>query len=306
MTTTCAARPRHTGFTLGFTLIELLVVVGILAAVAYIAWSSYAGVQERAEDEIARAEMLRLADALRRFKADTGHYPGQGPFALAAPGTVETPSGGGIDCTPVGGVLRSWAQPAVDGDRDAWFASPANLALLFDAPALCANHPLAHLSRWNPETRRGWHGPYLGTAARAWVDHGADFNTDTLGVGAPDGQGSPLLGAKLHDIPAFGAGPRYPAVLASGMRCGDAHLEGNGCLLGWRSIPRATAGYDHTQHDFPAHARPFALFGLNGDAPRIVYFGRDGRYGGRNMANACQPRLTDPDGADDQVLCLGN
>lgn len=292
----------------GFTLIELLVVCGILAALSYIAWGSYAGVQDRAEDDIARAEMPRLADALKRFKADTGYYPGQGPFALAAPGTSETANGDGFDCNPVGGVLRSWAQPDLDSDRDAWFASPINIALLTDAPSLCANHPLASLSRWNPETRRGWHGPYLDRASRAWVDHGADFNTDTLGVGAPDGQGSPLLGAKLHDIPAFGAGPRHAASTGSGSRCVDAHVEDNGCLLGWREIPRETAGYDHTKHDLSARARPFAVFGLNGHAnnpPRIVYFGRDGRYGGRNMSNACQPNLTDPDGTDDQVLCLG-
>jgi len=295
----------------GFTLIELLVVCSILAALSFIAWGGYTGVQERAEDDIARAEMLRLADALRRFKADTGYYPGQGPFALVALGTTETANGsGGIDCTTPepgnGAILRSWAAPNLDTDKDAWFASPANLALLFDAPALCANHPLHYLNHWNPESRRGWHGPYLDLAARAWVDHGADLNTDLLATGAPDGQGSPLLGAKLHDIPAFGAGPRYPSLLGTGSRCATAAIEDNNCMLGWRTIPRETVGYDAAQHELPAHARPFVVFGLsNDDAPRIVYFGRDGRYGGRNATDPCLPNLPDPDGADDQVLCLG-
>lgn len=291
----------------GFTLIELLVVCSILAALSFIAYGSYAGVQDRAEDDIARAEMLRLADALRRFKADTSYYPGQGPFALAAPGTAVSPAGEGVACNPVGGLLRSWADPNADGDRDAWFASPFNLALLFAAPALCANHPLAYLSRWSPETGRGWHGPYLDLSARAWVDHGADFNSDLLLTGTPDGQGDPTLGAKIHDIPAFGAGPRLPPVQrASGKRCDNASIEDNDCLLGWREVPRETPGYAATRHELPQHARPFAFFGLGkGDSPRIVYFGRDGRYGGRNVTDPCLPNLTDPDGTDDQVLCLG-
>lgn len=290
----------------GFTLVELLVVCSILAALSYVAWGAYAGAQDSAADEIARAEMLRLADGLKRFKADTGYYPGAGPFALAAPGTSESANGSGFDCTPQGGLLRSWAAPLADGERDAWFASPFNLALLFEAPALCANHPLATLARWNPETGRGWHGPYLAIASRRWTDHGADVNSDTLLTGAPDGQGSPLLGAKIHDIPAFGAGPRYRARSTGSSQCADQHLEDNDCLLGWREIPRATAGYDHSRHELPSHARPFALFGLaSNDAPRIVYFGRDGLYGGRNLADPCQPNLTASTGEDDQVLCLG-
>lgn len=293
----------------GFTLIELLVVCGILAALSFVAWSGYSGVQANAEDDIARSDMQRLADALRRFKADTGYYPGQGPFVLASTGTVETASGtGGFDCSggAVLGVLRSWAPtPDSDTDKDAWFASPANLAMLFEAPPLCANHPLGFLQRWNPETRRGWHGPYLGLASRHWVDHGADFNTDLLGTGSPDGQGSPVLGAKLLDIPALGAGPRYRA--NNGVAaCGDQGATSGACELGWRTVARETVGYNALLHELPAFGRPLATFGLaSGNAPRVVYFGRDGRYGGRNLLNPCQPNLTDADGEDDVVLCLG-
>lgn len=292
----------------GFTLIELLVVCGILAALSYTAWGAYAGVQEGAEDDIARAEMQRLADGLKRFKADTGYYPGQGPFVLAALGTAETTiSSTRIDCTPVGGVLRSWAAPDLDADKDFWFASPANLALLFEAPALCGNHPLAYLNRWNPESRRGWHGPYLDPASRLWVDHGADFNGSSVVFTAPDGTGTPLAGGKLLDIPAFGAGPRYRAAGPAWGHCDGQALSTGTCMLGWRTVTRETAGYSAAIHELPARARPFVVFGLaNNDFPRIVYWGRDGRYGGRDATDPCRPNSSATDGKDDQVLCLGN
>lgn len=291
----------------GFTLVELLVVCGILAALAYTAWGSFTGVQQQAEDDIARAEILRLADGVKRFRADTGFYPGQGPFVLAAPGTTLSVNGAGYDCTPLGGVLRSWAAPDSDIDKDAWFASPANLALLFEAPALCANHPLAYLNRWNPDTRRGWRGPYLDLASRKWVDHGSDFNSDTLGTGNPDGQGTPIAGSKILDIPAFGAGQRRFAAGPTWESCAGQELTAGTCLLGWREVPRETAGYDAGQHELATHARPFAVFGLAAnDSPRVVYFGRDGKYGGRNIANPCQPNAADAEGEDDVVLCLGN
>lgn len=298
----------------GFTLIEILVVCSLLAALSYIAWGGYGSVQASAEDDIARAELLRLADALRRFKADTGYYPGQGPFALAAPGTVESAVSGGLACTPLAdaAVLRSWTAPAIDSERDTWFDSPANLALLFTAPALCANHPLHFLNHWNPDSQRGWHGPYLDTAARAWVDVGQDFNADISqatgsGAGAPYGDGDPLAGNKLTDIPALGSGPRLPATGPGNSRCSNQQQTTGSCMLGWRSVPRDTPGYAASQHELPAHARPFAVFGLaDNDHPRVVYFGRDGRYGGRASSDACLPNLNHPSGAgdDDWVICL--
>lgn len=296
----------------GFTLLELLVVCSILAVLAYSAWASYEGVQEKAQDQIARAELLRLADALRRFKADTGFYPGQGPFALAPVGTTETWADGQVACTATsgalaGGVPRSWALPGEEDNKTLWFNSPANIALLVEAPVLCSNHPLAFLAGWNPETQRGWHGPYLARSVRAWVDHGSDLNASTVVMSAPDGSGNPVAGSKLLDIPAFGAGFKLRPSSPDNKVCNTPALAtpGANCMLGWRSVPRAQTGYEATSHELAIHARPFLMFGLaNNDFPRIVYVGLDGRYGGRNLSVPCNANTGTPDGLDDLVLCL--
>jgi type II secretory pathway pseudopilin PulG len=281
----------------GFTLVELLATCGILAALAFTAWGGYHGAQESAEDDIALADLRRVADAVRRFKADTGYYPGQGPFSLSPSAETEAV------CAASDGILRNWATPDDDSKRDAWFASPANLALLFEAPPLCGKHPLAYLKKWNPESGRGWRGPYLDRSLRLWVDHGDNLNTDALGQGGPDGQGSPLDGVKILDIPAYGTGPRYRA---AGF-CGSQAAADGKCMLGWRSVRRNEAGYRAGEHELPLHARPFLLFGLsNGDSPRVVYMGKDGVYGGRNPTDPCRPHLTASGGIDDRVLCLAN
>lgn len=294
----------------GFSLIELLVVCSILAALSFVAWGGYGGVQASAEDDIARADLRRLADALKRFKADTGVYPGQPPFALLADDSQCIAGVNG------GAILRSWApEPAISTSKDDWFVAPANLALLFEAPALCAHHPLARLARWDPDTGRGWHGPYLDLGVRAWVDVGRDFNADSTSTAPssspPYGNGSPVAGEKIIDIPAFGNGSRYPAAGPAWQGCTgqNASEPGAACMLGWRNAPRSTPGFDAERDELPAHARPFVAFGLaDGDHPRVVYFGPDGRYGRRNETDPCLPNLSDPDGygADDVVLCLGS
>ncbi|MBN8284206.1 prepilin-type N-terminal cleavage/methylation domain-containing protein [Zoogloea sp.] len=300
----------------GFTLIELLIVCTVLAALSAVAWGSYLGVGDKAQDELARTQLQTLAQALQRFRADTGYYPGQGPFVLSAAGVVESPNAldpARTDCSGVGviGIPRSWSEaPPDDAQRDAWFASPLNMAMLYNAPPLCANHPLGHLYRYDADSRRGWNGPYLPGAARLWVDHGSDLNSRALvGGSGPDGQGQPTVGSKLLDLPAYGAGPSFGAAGPSYVDCGtqeDADV-GNNCLLGWRSVRRETPGYVAADHELARHSRPFSAFGLaDGDHPRVVYWGADGRYGGRNLASACEPNLSESNGygRDDLVLCL--
>ncbi|MDR2164934.1 MAG: prepilin-type N-terminal cleavage/methylation domain-containing protein [Zoogloeaceae bacterium] len=268
----------------GFTLIELLVVCAILAAFSFLTWGAYADVDRRAEDELARTALLRLADALRRFHNDTGYWPGEGPFRLEnAPncplpdGTIDSSSSdtAGLidkDWRPTGAAFKD-----IDEQRR-WFCAPANLALLFEPPLLVAGKPLSHLQSWNPQTQRGWHGPYLPLSHRHWADVGASERMNEGGM--------------ARDVPAFAAGPGFPPL---------------GDFLKWRSLPSAAAGYEANRHDFRSHPRPlaFLLKTPGGDTlPRVVYWGADGRFGGTNEDDPCLPNAVEPDGKDDLALCL--
>lgn len=59
----------------GFTLMELLVVIALLALLSVGALLSYDGVNEQANEQIARAEMANISKALKQYKRDVGSYP---------------------------------------------------------------------------------------------------------------------------------------------------------------------------------------------------------------------------------------
>lgn len=159
----------------GFTLLELIVVVAILAMVAGGAALSLAGVQEQAGVDVCQAELAAIRDAVRRFKADTGFLPRQGPFDLV--------SRGGAVPDPTEGA--------------AWFDAPANLSQLYANPLQGTGHAL---ETWSPTRRRGWHGPYLSRAVPAWVV--VDDGSGTLLPPVP-------AAADPFQQPAPGAGQRY-------------------------------------------------------------------------------------------------
>jgi prepilin-type N-terminal cleavage/methylation domain-containing protein len=302
----------------GFTLIELLLVCAILASLSYLAWGAYIDVDRRAADELAQADLLKLAGALQRFHDDTGYWPGEGPFRMAVEGCANLKDGA-IDPDYVGPDPAAAVGSAAAGDssdlarRGLWFASPANFTLLFEAPRLCAEHPLAALASWNPETRRGWRGPYLPLANRHWVDVWA-----TLGESNP-------AGGKLENLPSFGTGPVFPPGGGGNLAPCNRGLED--CFLGWRSLPKPidggasvadNMGYLPESHELARHARPFLFFLMAPSEdptdpskpprrlPRVVYWGADGRYGGTNPIAPCLPHAADPDGdgRDDRVICL--
>jgi len=68
--------------TRGFTLIELLVVISVLAAIAGMTSVALDGYQQDAEEKLTRVEMQRIANAIRRFKEDTGYWPKKESAAL--------------------------------------------------------------------------------------------------------------------------------------------------------------------------------------------------------------------------------
>ncbi|GHT89818.1 hypothetical protein AGMMS49545_01190 [Betaproteobacteria bacterium] len=275
----------------GFTLIELLVVCALLASVSMLAWGAYVDVDRRAEDALASGELLRLADALRRFHADTGYWPGEGPFRLAGEGCALSADAGAINPDFTGPAGANWVT------KNAWLRHAANMTLLFTPPTLCANHPLAYLQDWNASAQRGWHGPYLPLAHRHWLDIGV--HTDT-----------PTVAPKLKNLPAFAAGTAFSPGGTDYGRCNGALA---GCLLSWRSLPdgeldamSGDAGYDVSQHEFRTHARPlfFLLDAPDRRTPRVLYWGADGRFGGTNTIDPCLPNAHVANGIDDRVVCL--
>jgi prepilin-type N-terminal cleavage/methylation domain-containing protein len=134
----------------GFTLLELLLVIALLSVTAGVVVQGYEGVQDQGRYDAARFEMAELRKALLQFRRDSGtnDFPGQGIY----------------DCTALAdeaidnGRPATWTQsvPEVNianrSDWIDWCQSPANFWMLFADPLG---------SGWNPDTHRGWHGPYL-------------------------------------------------------------------------------------------------------------------------------------------------
>ena len=151
----------------GFTLLELMIVTAILGSIAGGAVLMVGHTEEIAQCQIGLVEVTEIREAMIQFKKDTGYLPKTGPFQITSDGGV----------VPV---------PAEGSD---WFRSPANFSQLFQNPLAGTGHPLA---TWNPDTKRGWRGPYLSCAGEGQVDIGSDLN--------PDGSGSPTLGDAIENV----------------------------------------------------------------------------------------------------------
>jgi len=139
----------------GFTLLELLVVLSVLAAVAGIGVLALGGVTQDTRAELVRAEMNQIANAIRRFRADTGYWPKEGVFDDDNADDYEHPA--------------NFAQLKVQPNRDEG-TPPA------DEPIL--PHDLA--------SDNGWNGPYLRELDAVTVTVGANLQ--------PDGTGDPTVG----------------------------------------------------------------------------------------------------------------
>lgn len=285
---------RWTARSAGFTVLELLVVVIILIAVAFVAGGSMDGVEREAQARIVRAEMLEISRAIKQFKADTGYYPGEGPFALLE--NLNAP--GDYNCADD----QAASPGAVDIDSvasRAWFESPANFTQLLEQPELCAGHNLAMLAQWDPNTGRGWRGPYLQDNGEGFVVVGDDVNPDQ---GYELGDPATIAVASVLDV--NGVADPFEAREAGG-------------LLTWGEAPGAT------QRE--AWGRPYLIF-LNNYLvggvtesllhPRVVSMGPDGIYAGCddiNLDGDCNdpdqgenPCLPEVGGnaTDDVILCL--
>lgn len=71
-------KPRqHRRVVSGFTLIELLVVFTLLALLLSIAVPRYLQAADAAREKVRQQNMATLRDALDKFRADQGHFPGE-------------------------------------------------------------------------------------------------------------------------------------------------------------------------------------------------------------------------------------
>lgn len=161
--------------TRGFTLLELLVVVAVLVIVATAAVVSLGGAEDDARVQLARTELATLRDACRRWKADLGSYPPDPSVdfpGLPSAATVTAATG----LTPLVGLAVGPSSLWTDATQ---LASgllpnpPAPIALATgETPmsklglfSLAPFATLPALESWNPATRRGWRGPYVGFPA---------------------------------------------------------------------------------------------------------------------------------------------
>ncbi|MBE9398856.1 prepilin-type N-terminal cleavage/methylation domain-containing protein [Pontibacterium sp. N1Y112] len=132
----------------GFTLLELLVVVSVLASLAGIAAVAMDGYEQDAQEQLVHVEMKRIANAIYRFKEDTGYFPKEGMF------TADNLFGASDSST-----------------TKSKYEHQNNLGWLLSAPELYDTNgdndtdssdgdPRNRLP-WNHSTGRGWNGPYL-------------------------------------------------------------------------------------------------------------------------------------------------
>ena len=151
----------------GFTLLELVIVTAVMGSIAGGAVMMVGQTEEVAQCQIGLVELTEIREALIQFKKDTGFLPNTGPFRL----------------TTQGGFV-----PMPEQGND-WFNSPANFSQLFTNPLAGTGHPL---SGWNPDSKRGWRGPYLSSASEGQVSIGSNLNTD--------GSGNPTLGEIVDGV----------------------------------------------------------------------------------------------------------
>lgn len=146
-----------------FTLIELLVTIGILAIVAGTVIVAFDDAGSTAGDDLTRQRMAVVREALLKFRADMGYFPGEG--SLAADKLDLTNS----DFDYVDGDNPLTANSTV-ATRRAWADHRMNLWQLMQRPADPADTVTKIRWKWDLDMKRGWNGPYLGAGFHFRLD----------------------------------------------------------------------------------------------------------------------------------------
>lgn len=258
----------------GFTLLELLVVITLLVIIAGFSLSAYEDVQDQAGHDAVIYEMAELRNALLQFRRDSG--------------TNDFPRHGIYECTDIANGNPTDINPDIDsqlpteaGGSDAakiaWCQHPANFWMLFINPFDDVTTTAVEEGGWNPDTKRGWNGPYLQRKS-GYVDMDKDL---LMG-----GSGTLTSGAVIANL--WGISSPFVTPPKS-----DIYLV-------WRQ--------QITGDDLPKSGTPYLLFDLDSvdaDNPaRLVSLGQNHNYDGDGTSD-CLPPATDSNGFPiDHVLCL--
>lgn len=237
----------------GFTLLELLIVVALMAIVGVGAVSLILDTEETVGMDLVQAEIRAVRDAILQFKKDTGCLPRTGIFDLASRGARDAIDGGA-------------AGKPFQGEE--WFYSPANFDQLIEEPVNDNGDPIMP---WNPDTGRGWRGPYL-QKADGWVDVGNGLTRE--------GAGSPTTGTILKGIHGVA----------------DPFLH--------ESVKQYFVWHSWDDKKIKRYGRPYYFFDWEyPERTRLVSSGPDGIYQSQDFAEQIDPN--DPvDIGDDIVIFL--
>lgn len=246
----------------GFSLLEMMVVISLLAATAYVATGAYTHFLDHADEQLVYSEMQEIAKAIRQFKQDTGYYPKEGPFALQ----LLTTDPGNVTKTMLPNYIGNTSEGLTNDEISRWFYSPANLYQLTTdtSPLSGSSH---QLKEWNPETGRGWRGPYLSGFRDGYVDIRDGISSSNSPAGNKDGD--PLSGNNIPDV----VGIADPFVQKY------ETISGN-TLLDWSRNRRRMSTESTTDPDrleVEKWGRPYLVFDLD-TKPWLVSFGPNGNF----------------------------
>jgi len=232
----------------GFTLLELLVVISLLAILAGLSISAYEGVQDQARLDAAEFEMAEIRDALLQFRRDTNELPcriyrsgNYNPFTNTMPE---------LDFTGIAGSTAANFQQWCEYQDTSQVNSALTMLQQFPFDALTTTNLV-----WNPDTKRGWNGPYLSN--RPLTD--------------PWGNAYQLLDAELD----------YPNRFRcehDGTANQDYRISSN--LYSCLNVTNAAITANHT---------------LNADIARLVSAGPDGIFSAENTSDICLPATNSDD-----------
>lgn len=162
-----------TTFQSGFTLIELIAVITLLAIIAGIAIVSYDGVQDQGRADVTQYELTEIRKALLQFRRDTHEFPCRvyrdGAYAPDNIGILDNDSANALDFTnlpasPNSEHYHRWCLNNPLPDDKGVKAQDWALSMLLTFPYddTDTDTDTNYMSLlWNPDTKRGWHGPYI-------------------------------------------------------------------------------------------------------------------------------------------------